>query len=742
MRPAFGLLLLLPTLAAAQDYDAGARLNARLGAIPVGGQVSPRWLDGGRRLVLREGSGYRVVDAHTGASTTQDAPPTATDLIPGFLPARSSGPGGPQSDLTIVNRSEGTVDVFWVDGEGHRTKYGTLRRGETAVERTYATHAWLLADPSGTPLVAYVTPEGGGTAVWTGLPPTPTPVPRPEGLSPDGKTMVTPRTDGNLWFDGGGPVTHDGRPGDRYVRVWWSPDGRYVATMREEEGFDRRLVIRRPGKPTVDVPYRKPGDKIPHPRIAIYDVRSGEGGLVAQELAPNPWDVTEVHWSRDSRELYYAYDQRGHGVERLLAADAATRRVRTVVEETSRTFIDYSQKRWVRYLDRSDEALWASERSGFNHLYLVNLRTGALKAVTQGPWTVRSVELVDEGARSAVVRVMGIDPAQDPYQMHFVRVGLDGGAPVRLTQGDGTHRLQWARDGLSYLDVYSRVDLPPVTELHAFDGRRLAVLAKGDDAELKKAGWAAPERFVAKGRDGKTDIYGIIHRPSNFDPAKRYPVIESIYAGPHDFFVPKEFSATYDTARLTELGFVVVQIDGMGTNWRSRAFHDVAFQNLADAGFPDRILWMRAAAKTRPWMDLDRVGVFGTSAGGQSAASAVLRFGDFYKAAVADCGCHDNRLDKIWWNEAWMGWPVGPAYAANSNANPEVVKGLKRPLYLMVGDVDTNVDPVSTQVVVDALRAAGKPYELLVVEDSNHGVLSKPGPYRKMQEFFVRELKP
>lgn len=735
------LAFALAALAQAQDYDAGARLNARLGAIPVGGQVSSTWLDGGKRLAFRDGDAYRIVDARTGAATTVERAPAATTSLPGFLPARPSGPGGPQSDLTIVNRSEGTVDVYWVDGDGNRKKYNTLRRGESIVERTYATHAWLLTDPQGTPLVGYVTPEGGGTAIWTGFSPAPTPAPRSEGLSPDGKTTVTPRTDGNLWINGGGPVTRDGKPGDRYVRVWWSPDGRYLATMREEAGDDRHLVIKRPGKPTVDVPYAKPGDRIAHPRVAIYDLQ-GAGGVVEQDLAPNPWEVSDVHWSHDSRELYYVYEQRGHQVQRLLAADAATGKVRTVVEETSRTFIDYSQKRWIGYLDRSDEALWASERSGTNHLYLVDLKSGAIRPVTKGPWVVRSVESVDEGSRQATLRVMGIEPNQDPYQMHFVRVPLDGGAPVRLTQGDGTHRLVWAPDDLSYLDVYSRVDLPPVTELHAWDGRRLAVLAKGDATALKKAGWTAPERFVAKGRDGKTDVYGIIHRPSNFDPAKRYPVIEDIYAGPHDFFVPKAFSATYDVARLTELGFVVVQIDGMGTNWRSRAFHDVAYQNLADAGFPDRILWMRSAAKARPWMDLSRAGVYGGSAGGQSAASAVLRFGDFYKAAVADCGCHDNQLDKIWWNEAWMGWPVGPAYAANSNANPAVVKDLKRPLFLMVGDVDTNVDPVSTQVVVDALKASGKPYELLVVPDAGHGVLGRPEPYRKMQEFFVRELKP
>ncbi|HVL39637.1 MAG TPA: S9 family peptidase, partial [Fimbriimonadaceae bacterium] len=261
-----------------------------------------------------------------------------------------------------------------------------------------------------------------------------------------------------------------------------------------------------------------------------------------------------------------------------------------------------------------------------------------------------------------------------------------------------------------------------------------------DASALVAAGWMKPERFVAKGRDGKTDIWGFILRPTHFDSAKRYPIVESIYAGPHGHHVPKSFTGYMSNMRLAELGFVVVQIDGMGTNWRSKAFHDVAWRNLADAGFPDRIAWMKAAAATRAWMDLSRVGIYGSSAGGQNAASAVMRFGDFYKAAVADCGCHDNRMDKIWWNELWMGWPVGPEYEANSNVT--AAKDLNGKLLLMVGEVDTNVDPASTMQVVAALIAANKDFELLVAPNVGHGVIGTPYGYRRMQEFFVRHLRP
>ena len=220
------------------------------------------------------------------------------------------------------------------------------------------------------------------------------------------------------------------------------------------------------------------------------------------------------------------------------------------------------------------------------------------------------------------------------------------------------------------------------------------------------AGWRAPEAFSAKGRDGTTDIYGIIIRPTHFNPAKKYPVIESIYAGPHGSFVPKHFSSYYGMQALAELGFIVVQIDGMGTANRSRAFHDVAWKNLGDAGFPDRILWHQAVAKKYAYYDITRVGIYGGSAGGQNALGGMLFHPEFYKAAVSFAGCHDNRMDKIWWNEQWMGWPIGPEYAASSNVVH--ANKLQGKLLLVVGELDTNVDPASTMQVVAALIKANK----------------------------------
>ena len=308
----------------------------------------------------------------------------------------------------------------------------------------------------------------------------------------------------------------------------------------------------------------------------------------------------------------------------------------------------------------------------------------------------------------------GSFPARTPYYIHYARINFDGTGLTLLTEGNGTHSISYSPDKKYYVDTYSRVDMPAVNELRrTADGKLVCELEKGDMSALVKLGWTPTEPFVAKGRDGKTDIYGVIIRPLNFDPKKKYPVLENIYAGPQDAFVPKGFSAGQDSA-LAELGFIVVHIDGMGTNWRSKAFHNVCFKNLKDAGFPDRILWMKAAAAKYPYMDLTKVGLFGGSAGGQNAAGGVIFHGDFYKAASADCGCHDNRMDKIWWNEAWMSWPIDESYEQSSN----VVNAKNMPddchLLLMVGELDTNVDPASTMQVCNALIKANKDYELIV----------------------------
>jgi dipeptidyl aminopeptidase/acylaminoacyl peptidase len=569
--------------------------------------------------------------------------------------------------------------------------------------------------------------------------------------SPDGKWTAFVK-DGNLCVRNLAnkeetSLSSDAKPDDRYTGAFfWSPDSRRLVALRQKSFEERKIYLiesspRDQLQPKLhSLGYRKPGDPIDITKPHLFDIENKKEIAVSDELHPTPWDLEEFRWERDSKRFTFRYNQRGHQVLRVVGVDADTGKATALVDDQSKTFIDYAHKSFSHYLDETGELLWMSERDGWNHLYLYDLKAGSVKnQVTRGNWVVRRVERVDPKKRQIWFEAGGIRPGQDPYYIHHCRVNFDGSGLVILTEGDGTHTVQYSPDRRFVVDTCSRVDLPPVTELRRCeDGKLLCALEQADDQLLQKVRGPRPERFVAKGRDGQTDIYGVIFRPTNFDPTRNYPVIEQIYAGPQGAFVPKGFRPVYGTEALAELGFVVVQIDGMGTNWRSKAFHDVCCKNLGDSGFPDRILWMKAAAAKYPYLDLSRVGVYGGSAGGQSALGALLTHGEFYKVAVADCGCHDNRMDKIWWNELWMGWPLGPHYAEQSNVTN--ARNLTGKLLLMVGEVDRNVDPASTMQVVNALIKADKDFDLLVVPGGQHGAGSGPYGTRRRNDFFVRHL--
>jgi dipeptidyl aminopeptidase/acylaminoacyl peptidase len=345
---------------------------------------------------------------------------------------------------------------------------------------------------------------------------------------------------------------------------------------------------------------------------------------------------------------------------------------------------------------------------------------------------------VDEQKRQILFSASGMYPGKDPYFVHYYRINFDGSGLTPLTTVDANHNVTFSPDRKFYTDVYSRVDMAPVAEVHKTeDASLVAAVDKADITALVAAGWKAPEVFVAKGRDGQTDIWGVIYRPTNFNPSKKYPVVENIYAGPHSSFVPKSFAAYNAMQATAEIGFIVVQIDGMGTSNRSKAFHDVAWQNIKDAGFPDRILWHKAVAAKYPYYDVTRVGLYGTSAGGQNSLGGLLFFPDFYKVAVSAAGCHDNRMDKIWWNEQWMGWPIGEQYAASSNVDN--AWRLQGKVLLVVGEMDHNVDPSSTMQVVNQLIKHNKDFDLLLVPGMDHGSGGAYGDHKRY-DFFARHL--
>jgi dipeptidyl aminopeptidase/acylaminoacyl peptidase len=571
------------------------------------------------------------------------------------------------------------------------------------------------------------------------------------GKSPDDHWIVEIKSDNVVLRDSKSgeesQLTQDGTQRDAYERrVYWSPDSKRFVAMKRKSGGDRKVYLvetsprdqLQPKLSSYD--YLKPGDEIPQTKPHMFDVAARKEIPISDELFKNPWSIDDVRWQGDSRRFTFVYNQRGHQVLRVVVVDAETGEAAPLIDDQSKTFIDYAHKQFAHYADKTNEIVWMSERDGWNHLYLHDARTGQVKnQITQGPWVVRGVDRVDEESREVWFRAGGIYPEQDPYYVHYCRVKFDGSGLVVLTSGNGTHEISYSPDRRFFVDTYSRVDEPPITELRKTeDGSLVCELERGDWSELIKTGWQTPERFVSKGRDGETDIYGVIYRPTNFDANKKYPVIEAIYAGPQGAFVPKRFSELHNAQSLAELGFIVVQIDGMGTSNRSKKFHDVCWKNLGDSGFPDRILWMKAAAEKRPYMDLSRVGVYGGSAGGQSSLRALLAHGDFYKAAASDCGCHDNRMDKIWWNELWMGWPVDKHYDEQSNVtNAHKLQGK---LLLTVGELDRNVDPASTMQVVNALVRADKDFEFVVIPGGGHGSGSGPYGTRRRNDFFVRHL--
>jgi dipeptidyl aminopeptidase/acylaminoacyl peptidase len=542
-------------------------------------------------------------------------------------------------------------------------------------------------------------------------------------------------------------LSRDGSEGDAYElgSIRWSPDSRKIAAYRVRPGY-RRLVHYVESSPRDQVqpkystrPYPKPGDVLDTRQPVIFDIASRQQFIVDNALFPNAYDLRRPVWRDDSRSFSFEYNERGHRVYRVIEVDATTGRARAAVSEATETFFSYYSTLWRRDVNDGREILWLVERDGWKHIWLYDGTTGRVKnQVTRGPWVVRHVEHVDEERRQIIFAASGVEPGRDPYLIDIYRINFDGTGMRRLTQGDGHHAVTFSPGREYFVDVWSRVDLPPVAELRrTSDGSLVMELERTDIAALEAAGWRRPEVFSAKGRDGKTDIWGIIIRPTNFDPNRRYPVIENIYAGPHNHFVPKTFSLQAGMQALAELGFIVVQMDGMGTAQRSKAFHDVAWKNIGDAGFPDRILWHQAVAAKYAYYDIDRVGIYGTSAGGQSSMGALLFHPDFYKVAVSFVGCHDNRMDKISWNEQWMSWPVGPEYEASSN----VVHAhrLQGKLLLMVGELDTNVDPASTLQVVDALIRADRDFDFLYMPGTGH---SSGGAYgtRKRNDFFVRHL--
>ena len=570
---------------------------------------------------------------------------------------------------------------------------------------------------------------------------------RSDSLSPD-KLWVAVIRNGNLFVrpsEGGqeSQFTTDGTMEKPYGQLSWSPDSRNLIGYRINPVKEKQVhyVLSSASGTRGELRsrgYAQPGDENTSYEMFVFDVAAKKQTKVDFEVIDFSGPPF-LNWRKDDSR-YFSFERvdRGHQRFRIVEVNVESGKTRELVDEKTNTFI-FEQRIFTHYLPETQEILWVTEKDGWRHIYLLDELTGKEKVqVTRGEWVVREIDSIDRKNREIWFQASGMNPGEDPYFIHYYRIGFDGKNLVKLTEGDANHRVSFSPNRKYFIDNYSRVDKSPVMELkRTKDGAKIMELERADISSYLALGIKLPEVFHAKGRDGVTDIWGVVFRPRNFDPKKRYPVIEQIYAGPQGSFVPKSFAGYGETQSLAELGFIVVQIDGMGTYNRSKAFHDVCWKNLADAGFPDRILWMKALAAKYPYVDTTRVGVYGTSAGGQNSAGAVLFYPEFYDAAVSSCGCHDNRVDKQWWNEQWMGYPVGKHYDEQSNiTNAHRLQG---DLLLIVGEADENVPPESTYRVVDALIRAGKNFEFLAVPGAGHG---DGGAYgrKKKRDFFVKSL--
>jgi dipeptidyl aminopeptidase/acylaminoacyl peptidase len=604
---------------------------------------------------------------------------------------------------------------------------------------------------------------GGGLASSDG---------KPLAMSPDGSRGVFVR-DWNLWIHDVATrqerqLTSDGvkyfgyatdnagwSSSDRAI-VLWSPDSKKLATQQQDERQvgEMYLVNTTVGHPTLRIAkFPLPADPV-MAMIHRVVIDAGTGAITRLQMPPDFHRATlgdnismrDYNWSPDGSRLAIASVSRDHKHVWVSIADTSTGAVRKVLDETVPTQFE-SRSGWDA-LWGSNEIVWHSERDNWGQLYLYDLQSGALKnKITSGDGPVTQIARIDEKTRTVWYGANGREKGQDPYFLHFYRIGLDGKNPVSLTPDDGTHAIQLSPSGRYLVDTYSKPDVPPVVALRDADGKLVMPLEKADISKLLATGWKPPVPITMTAHDGKTDIYGLMFRPTNFDPSKKYPIVNNVYPGPQTgstgsrAFTP----ARGDRQALAELGFIVVTIDGMGTPGRSKAFQDAYYGAMGrDNTIPDQIAGMKELAQKYPYIDLTRAGIWGHSGGGFATTTAMFRFPDFFKAGIAESGNHDQRENEDDWGERYQGLVVKNADGTDSydaEANQNFAKNLNGHLLLAHGTMDTNVPPYQTMLVADALIKANKDFDLLLLPNQNHGYGSASAyMMRRRWDYFVKWL--
>jgi dipeptidyl-peptidase-4 len=610
-------------------------------------------------------------------------------------------------------------------------------------------------------------------------------------ISPDGKKIAFIR-DYNLWVrdmttgketqltkdgvkDFGYATDNAGWQQSDSAVLLWSPDSKKIATFQQDQRKDGEmyLVPVTNGHPVLKAwKYPLVGDaNVTMIERVIIDVdkrkvirlkmppdqhRSTLCDDVSCETTRN-WNGTgseptkrwaDVQWSADGKHLAFVSTSRDHKQEWLRVADAANGDVRDVMNETVASYFESGNGKinW-KYLPQSNEVLWFSERDNWGQMYLYDLTTGKLKnQITHGEGDVTQVLHVDEKARKIYFLAVGKEPGRDPYFSSYYSINFDGTGQKLLTPEDADHAVTSSSDGRYFVDVSSTPTTPQTAVVRDNDGKLVTKIAKQDITRLLATGWVPPTPITVKARDGKTDLYGLMFKPTNFDATKKYPIVNHVYPGPQTGSCgSRSFAAAHsDDQSLAELGFVVVCIDGMGTPSRSKAFHDFYDNNLGDDTIPDQMAGMKELAVKYPFIDIDHAGIYGHSGGGNATVSAMFHYPEFFKVGIAESGNHDNRDYEDDWAEKWAGLEVKNADGTSNydrQANQNYAKNLKGHLLLVHGTMDNNVPMNNTLLVVDALIKANKDFDLLLIPNVAHGY-GEAALYmtRRRWDYFVHYL--
>jgi len=751
-----------PRALSAADYAHAEKFLAQnLTQLVIGGSVFPNWLSNERfwyRSQTAAGYEFILVD------------PAKRSRAPAFDHARLAA--------ALSSAANEKYDA-------HQLPFQTIEFSEdgTSVSFNVGTHRWSCdvqgneCAASGDAAIARGAAPGGrgggrggqgggggrGGAAGNAVP------------SPDGKRAVFIR-DWNLWIrdvatgqerqlttDGvkyfGYATDNAGWSSSDRAIVLWSPDSRKIATYQQDEReVGEMYLVSTPvnpvGHPTLRISkFPLPGDPVMAMlHRVIIDADSGR--VVRLQMPPDyhratlgdNFSLRDMQWSPDTSQLAFISTTRDHKQATLRVADAASGSVRTVLDEKVAT--QYESRIGCQVLWATNEFLWYSERDNWGHIYLYDWNTGKLKnQITTGEGPVIQLVRLDQKTRILWFEAQGREKGEDPYFRHLYRINMDGKNYVSLTPDEGDHTAQLSASGRTIIDTYSKPDVPPVVALRDGDGKLILPLEKADISKLLAMGWKPPIAVKMTAHDGKTDIYGLMFHPTNFDPSKKYPIVNNVYPGPQTGSTgSRSFSAARgDRQALAELGFIVVTIDGMGTPGRSKAFQDAYYGAMGrDNTIPDQIAGMKELAQKYPWIDIDHAGIWGHSGGGFATTTAMFRFPDFFKVGIAESGNHDQRVNEDDWGERYQGLMVRNADGTDNydaEANENFAKNLKGHLLLAHGTMDTNVPPYQTLMIVDALIKANKDFDLLLLPNQNHGYGSASAyMMRRRWDYFVKWL--